>query len=98
MRKKGKAMIKTGVKVSATQTLKDMLKKGWIIISTIKENNNTFLVTLKKLIQIGKNLIPGEKKIHVGFWALPKEIKTKDKPKHGSNRRGVHKLSRMNYA
>lgn len=91
-------MIQSGIKISATQTFKEMLKKGWKIISLKKEKQNTFLVTLKKTYKNGEKIFEDIKTIFVGYWALPRTESVKDKTRNGSSRRGIPKPARMCYA
>ena len=86
------------LKVSKTKIFKDMLKDGWKIVSKKKQKENTFLVVLRKVVEAGKKFGKEIKTFLVGREALPKSLKVNKIPKHGSNRQGAHKLSRMNYA
>jgi hypothetical protein len=85
-------------KVSSTKIFKTMLQQGWKVISKLKQKPNTFLVTLKKVFQEGKNFVTETKTFFVGIQALPKSLKVNKVPKHGSSRKGTPKPARMSYA
>ncbi len=88
----------TPAKISQTQAFKALLANGYKMQSWTKEGK-TFKVTIKKIYQRGKNVFEDIRNFFVGYWALPKTIKTKKVLRRDSkNRGGTPKAARMAYA